>query len=372
MTSVRKHSMIMAAAAAFTALTAQPAHAGFASWINDTFTFREDQRERVRPQRNLPPKYVVTPNFDEQAQREWSNYYTRDDLEAVPGLDSGASYVLRPVQSVAEERVFEEMARDVQRDMQRNEQEQINWHTQQGANPQAAQQVYVNHGWVYVVPTQPQGQMPQGYQAIQQRHQHNQVQQHVQQAAPTYIGEPNTTRPAPQPAAEVNKKTNISKPVRQWNEEPVSAFSARPGDYDYVPAQPRAVEPVPAPRLVPEGVEIMRAPDFPVRLQPSIAQPAIAPVQNDGMTAPLSEPVRIYSVQPGDSLSGIAQQPQIYNEMELWPLIYDANRTQIEDPDLIHPRQELDIPREHTAQDRANARGRAAAKQAPYRYTDGY
>lgn len=51
---------------------------------------------------------------------------------------------------------------------------------------------------------------------------------------------------------------------------------------------------------------------------------------------------RTYTVQKGDSLSKIAQQQ--YGDASQWRRIYDANRDQIKDPDLIHPGWTLFIP----------------------------
>lgn len=50
-----------------------------------------------------------------------------------------------------------------------------------------------------------------------------------------------------------------------------------------------------------------------------------------------------YTVQPGDTLSGIAQQA--YGDANLWPKIYEANKQIIgPNPDIIHPGQVLHIP----------------------------
>ena len=49
-----------------------------------------------------------------------------------------------------------------------------------------------------------------------------------------------------------------------------------------------------------------------------------------------------YTVKSGDSLSAIAQRE--YGDANQWRRIYDANRDQIDDPDLIQPGQELKIP----------------------------
>jgi LysM repeat protein len=46
-----------------------------------------------------------------------------------------------------------------------------------------------------------------------------------------------------------------------------------------------------------------------------------------------------YTVEAGDNLSKIGEKYGLP-----WKAIYDANRDQISDPDLIHPGQELKIP----------------------------
>lgn len=51
---------------------------------------------------------------------------------------------------------------------------------------------------------------------------------------------------------------------------------------------------------------------------------------------------RTYTVAKGDSLSKIAQQ--VYGRADRWKLIFEANRDQISDPDLIHPGQVLTLP----------------------------
>ena len=49
-----------------------------------------------------------------------------------------------------------------------------------------------------------------------------------------------------------------------------------------------------------------------------------------------------YTVKSGDSLSKIAKQ--VYGDANQWKRIYEANRDQIEDPDMIHPGQTFQIP----------------------------
>lgn len=57
--------------------------------------------------------------------------------------------------------------------------------------------------------------------------------------------------------------------------------------------------------------------------------------------APVIEP-RIYTVVAGDSLSKIAKRE--YGKASLWTRIFEANKDQIKNPDLIHPGQKLKIP----------------------------
>jgi len=56
-----------------------------------------------------------------------------------------------------------------------------------------------------------------------------------------------------------------------------------------------------------------------------------------------------YVVSRGDSLWGISGKRQVYDNPYQWPLIYKANRHQINDPDLIYPGQDLAISRNNSA-----------------------
>jgi nucleoid-associated protein YgaU len=49
-----------------------------------------------------------------------------------------------------------------------------------------------------------------------------------------------------------------------------------------------------------------------------------------------------YVVQPGDSLSKIAKE--ILGDAARWPEIFELNKDQIKDPNLIHVGQELRLP----------------------------
>jgi nucleoid-associated protein YgaU len=51
---------------------------------------------------------------------------------------------------------------------------------------------------------------------------------------------------------------------------------------------------------------------------------------------------RSYTVVKGDSLSKIAKH--LYGDAQKWRKIYEANRDQIKNPDLIYPGQTFTIP----------------------------
>ena len=60
-------------------------------------------------------------------------------------------------------------------------------------------------------------------------------------------------------------------------------------------------------------------------------------------TAPKADPpVQTYTVNKGDTLSKIAKE--FYGSANRWHEIFDANRDQLSDPDLIKPGQVLKIP----------------------------
>jgi nucleoid-associated protein YgaU len=77
-----------------------------------------------------------------------------------------------------------------------------------------------------------------------------------------------------------------------------------------------------------------------------------------------------YTVGRGDTLWGISGRAPIYDNPFMWPLIYKANRDQIRDPDLIHPKQVFAIPRNYS-QEQATSAKRRARMRGPWRLGDG-
>ena len=61
-----------------------------------------------------------------------------------------------------------------------------------------------------------------------------------------------------------------------------------------------------------------------------------------GSSSSAPSPNRTVMVKSGDSLSKIAKRE--LGDANKWHAIFDANRDKIEDPDMIHPGQVLNLP----------------------------
>jgi LysM repeat protein len=72
-----------------------------------------------------------------------------------------------------------------------------------------------------------------------------------------------------------------------------------------------------------------------------------AVVQPAAPAAPAAHAARTHTVQAGDTLYGIALR--YYGHGKYWPALYQANQSQISDPNLIYVGQVLTIPQSHTA-----------------------
>lgn len=95
------------------------------------------------------------------------------------------------------------------------------------------------------------------------------------------------------------------------------------------------------------------APKQPTPAKPVAAQPTTQPVRSEESadnksvqnqpTVQQVSPDVFYTVKSGDSLSKIAQKQ--YGDASKWKQIFDANRDQIKDANLIQPGQKLKIPK---------------------------
>jgi nucleoid-associated protein YgaU len=76
--------------------------------------------------------------------------------------------------------------------------------------------------------------------------------------------------------------------------------------------------------------------------KPAAKKPAAtAPREAQPQRTP-SQATREYTIKSGDSLSKIARQ--FYGNAAEWQKIYNANKDQIKDPNLIYPGQKIKIP----------------------------
>jgi hypothetical protein len=76
------------------------------------------------------------------------------------------------------------------------------------------------------------------------------------------------------------------------------------------------------------------------RVQAAMQPPAAAEAAPE--PAPAAPAEQSYTVADGDTLSAIAEQ--FYGAADQWPRIFEANRDQLDNPDLIYPGQVLRIP----------------------------
>ena len=86
------------------------------------------------------------------------------------------------------------------------------------------------------------------------------------------------------------------------------------------------------------------APDF-SNVRSGDGKPDFSNVRGSTETVPADGAARTYTVQSGDTLSEIAQRH--YGRASAWHQVFEANRDQLDDPDLIRPGQELRLPDIH-------------------------
>ncbi|MCC6177257.1 MAG: LysM peptidoglycan-binding domain-containing protein [Chloroflexi bacterium] len=75
------------------------------------------------------------------------------------------------------------------------------------------------------------------------------------------------------------------------------------------------------------------------RVRTALQPPAEATAEPAPEPAPAEQS---YTVESGDTLSGIAER--FYGDANQWNRIFEANRDQLDNPDLIYPGQTLRIP----------------------------
>jgi len=353
--------------------TAMPAYAGIADVINGFFTFRQDQKALVAPRKELPPVVVITPNYDKQAAAKWSRYYTREDLTPQPYIDS-SSRVMRPgtapahIQSMSEKANYQpaqvskntrpvaisDSPFDAEGNLIENHPLTEERSTQLPSMDQETQMEELARQQVQQQQEQQAQQLagrmmeqtPLGHEGLERDNYNDWLKNY---RGNVFVGEANSS-PFTQPTTgmTVGKKTQIDTPVQTANNDAkygIQRVTPRPGDYDYI--------------------------DQPLPQASGYTQNAFQTPRSNLDRYNDQGYIVNYTVRQDDSLSGISNKDRVYGDWQMWPLIYDANRTQINDPDLIHPGQQFDVPQDATNEQRVDARMRGAAKQAPYDFYDG-
>ena len=285
-------------------------------WLEDTFTFRKDQKPLVAPNRiSTPPKLVVQPYYPNDQHVSWSNFYTRTDLEPQDYLSSSASKVMRPSQ---QERAAGTPAQA------------------KGGWPAIAEQAAQN------AQAEAEAEAPAGGNIM--------------------IGDAGDGPGMRNGSSSVGRETRIGAAVEDWRGEGKSQMASRPGDYDY---------------RAPVGT-VAETPGMASNIAINDANPTAGATagRGGGITTfdttgnSDNDPryvghnakgqVTKYAVQGGDTLSSISGQPAIYGTWKKWPLIYSANRRAIgSSPTNIKRDQRLDIPRDYTQQQADEAERKA-------------
>ena len=98
--------------------------------------------------------------------------------------------------------------------------------------------------------------------------------------------------------------------------------------------------------------------------QQVMSSPVVTPLPTDTPTQ-TAKITAHYRVKKGDSLWAISSRRRVFGDPFAWPLLYRENRDQIQDPDLIYPRQYLGYARKATARELEDAR-RIAKATPPY------
>ena len=304
---VRKKLMLTAGLLALAVwFVPQQAHAGFFEWLDEATTYNEDQKRPLKP--DVLPQGPPAPLFynTKEAQR-WNQYHTRNDLVPVRTRDGAGSMVMRPKGTA------EAMRHGYVLD--------------QNGNPILG----------------PDGQPITGYDLMQRRAALNEARQN---RGRLHIGEPE--RIPQRQEVNLGVKTRIGAPVQDWREQDGRMhFNPQPGDYDYAQDQRNR-------RAIYDNMQTHTAP--PQRPYRDYDGGKYTSQQGGDFDTHFPDH---YIVRDGDTLTEISEKDRIYGDWKMWPLIYDANRSQISHPDLIYPEQRFGIPRDYTIDDAENARSRS-------------
>ncbi len=168
--------------------------------------------------------------------------------------------------------------------------------------------------------------------------------------------------PLAEERARVALALSLEKRAAQAQSESPKGEEIKPSP-PVIKPQPQAKPPPPLPK---PGAA---PPSSPKKEQPKPgpkAAPAPPPAKKN-QPEPESQPApaapKHHAVEEGETLWSIAARKDIYSDALLWPLLYQANRDQIKDPQQIYPGQALIIPREITSKEKEDAREKARTSE---------
>jgi len=105
-----------------------------------------------------------------------------------------------------------------------------------------------------------------------------------------------------------------------------------------------------------------------------VAEEALAEVESvieEVAVEEVAPVVEQHVVKKGECLWWISEYEDVYNDPFMWPLIYNANKDQIKDPNLIYPGQEFSIPRTGFTEEEINESRKSAGAPRPYTPPEG-
>ncbi|MCP4355544.1 MAG: LysM peptidoglycan-binding domain-containing protein [Proteobacteria bacterium] len=374
-------------------------------WYDRMTTYNENQRRPWNPYAGGEQKVIANVYYDSKEAAEFGQHYMQPGLKAVPYMYGSASLVMRKELNSDEFTLSEDTNLDhiVNPDSVGRSGDDIDFVS--SYNPSLA----------------PLG----GYGSISDRNRMNQLKRDSKGVIVTdpesmnYLYEPYNNQAinnisGPYDVSEgytfhsnvmigkpkgnnVQAVTKIDVPRKAWNEKPKESPNfSRPGDFDYKRAEAPTVEAYSTTRsatfrnpqsgmMIENGNGYDDAYAYGNRNNNgnfndySNGNVIINPQQSGSQGREFfivngrnqAQGADNYTVETGDTLSEISEKEKIYGNWTLWPLIYDANRNQLDDPDLIEIGQNLDIPRNYTESEESDANYRAKMREHPISLFDG-
>lgn len=347
------------------------------SWLDRATTYHEEQRRPWNPYDSVTKNAPANLYYDSKEAERANKHYLRNDLKPVPYMYGSASLVMRSKQNENDYKLPDNMTLDgiVNPDnAPLRDSDYISEHAnlEQKYAPRSGHKMFDDRYQQNMIQKNGNGGIMisdanSGKDVFDELYEEHQIEQGYTFHSNVMIGKPKTSQE--------KIATKISDPKVDWKSKTQTAPSnvSRPGDFDYKKTEEKTVEPYQVGKVdrgqeqgvvisSPENQEIGQSSDFYIITGDDGSEVVVDSNGNK---------VDNYRVVDGDTLSEISEKERIYGDWTLWPLIYDANRTQIQDPDLIYPGQNFDIPREYTTDQEMDAHHRARTKEVPVNFYDG-